>query len=179
MKKYFAVALAVLVGFSACVRLSSGARSRSGPTAMAAIEPLGKGAMKGTFTAREGKNGATQIEMRVEGLKMGMHGTHIHSGGSCGDGGKAAGPHWDPFSTNKHGHPKDPATAHHAADMPGIEVGANGRGVMNFQTTNFKVADLIGKTVVVHENPDNYTDSPANGGSGPRVGCGVIQEKKK
>lgn len=169
------VLIFICLGAVACTKSLIGVTSKKGPVALATIEPLGKNTVKGTFMARENKSGAVTVEIQVEGLVAGRHGAHIHSGGSCGDAGKAAGPHWDPASSNKHGNPKDPATMHHAADMPNIDVDAQGRGTMRFQTTNFKLSDLNGKTIVVHENTDNYMDSPANGGSGARIGCGVIQ----
>jgi len=163
------------LGAVACTKSLIGVTSQKGPVAIATIAPLGENTVKGTFTARENKSGAVTVEIQVEGLTPGKHGSHIHSGGSCADAGKAAGPHWDPNTTNKHGNPKDPATMHHAADMPNIDVDAQGKGTMRFQTTNFKLSDLAGKTLIVHEKTDNYMDSPANGGSGPRIGCGVIQ----
>lgn len=173
------IALPSLLAVTACTKTLSGSKTGGGRKAEAAIEPIGQNTVRGTFTAREGRGGAVSIEMIVQGLTPGRHGTHIHSGGSCGDDGKGAGPHWDPHTTGKHGVPQEPATAHHAADMPNIDVDANGKGSMRFQTTNFKLSDLAGKTVVVHANQDNYTDSPANGGSGGRIGCGVIQLAEK
>jgi Cu-Zn family superoxide dismutase len=35
------------------------------------------------------------------------------------------------------------------------------------------VSELIGRSVVVHADPDDYMSQPA-GNSGKRVGCGVI-----
>ena len=173
------MSFAALLVLAACTKtLEGGASSKSGRSAMAAIEPLGPKPVRGTFTARETRTGAVTIDVKVEGLSAGKHGTHIHTGASCGDAGKAAGPHWDPHNTGKHGDPAISSTTHHAADMPNIEVDASGKGSMHFRTTNFKFNDLIGKTIVVHENPDNYTDSPVNGGSGGRIGCGVIQAAK-
>ena len=36
------------------------------------------------------------------------------------------------------------------------------------------LADIIGKSVVVHKDPDDFKTQPA-GNSGPRVACGVIR----
>jgi Cu-Zn family superoxide dismutase len=33
---------------------------------------------------------------------------------------------------------------------------------------------VVGRAVVVHENPDDYRSQPA-GNSGPRIACGVIK----
>ena len=177
--------ISALISISICLILTgctktlvAGSGSKGGRSAAAMIGPLGQNTVKGTFTARETGSGAVTIDVKVEGLSAGKHGAHIHSGATCGDAGKAAGPHWDPNATGKHGDPATSAMMHHAADMPNIEVGASGKGSMHFRTTNFKLDDLIGKTIIVHETRDNYTDSPANGGSGSRIGCGVIQAAK-
>jgi Cu-Zn family superoxide dismutase len=44
---------------------------------------------------------------------------------------------------------------------------------MCFVTNKFKVEDIIGRTVIIHENPDDYRSQPS-GNAGRRLGCGVI-----
>lgn len=108
------------------------------------------------------------------------HGLHVHSGGSCAattQDGKvvpagAAGPHFDPASTNSH---KGPQGAGHAGDLPNIRILNDGTGIMETTTNRFTLGDLVGKTVILHANADNYTDTPVNGGSGARIACGVIE----
>jgi len=45
---------------------------------------------------------------------------------------------------------------------------------MCFFTNKFNVRDIIGKAVIIHENPDDYRTQPA-GNSGKRIVCGVIR----
>lgn len=45
---------------------------------------------------------------------------------------------------------------------------------MNFFTNRFRASDVIGKTIIIHQNPDDYRTQPA-GNSGNRLACGVIQ----
>ena len=45
---------------------------------------------------------------------------------------------------------------------------------MSFFTNKFKVNDIIGKSVIIHENPDDYRSQPS-GNSGKRLACGVIK----
>lgn len=45
---------------------------------------------------------------------------------------------------------------------------------MTFFTDKFKVRDIIGKSLVIHENPDDYRTQPA-GNSGRKIACGVIK----
>ncbi|MBL1863034.1 superoxide dismutase family protein, partial [Klebsiella pneumoniae] len=44
----------------------------------------------------------------------------------------------------------------------------------SFFTNRFRVADVIGKSVIIHQNPDDYRTQPA-GNAGKRLACGVIQ----
>ena len=101
--------------------------------------------------------------------QIGPHGFHIHEGGSCNIGNPnnpfaSAGEHWNP-TKQPHGN--------HAGDFP-VLFSNNGYARMTFFTNKFKVADIIGKTVIIHESPDDYRTQPA-GASGKRIACGVIR----
>ena len=76
---------------------------------------------------------------------------------------EAAGGHWNP-TNQPHGN--------HAGDFPVI-FSNGGFARMNFFTNKFRVNDVIGKSVVLHLNPDDYRTQPA-GDAGKRVACGVI-----
>ena len=45
---------------------------------------------------------------------------------------------------------------------------------MQFITSAFKVEEVIGKAVIIHQNPDDYRTQPA-GDAEKRLACGVIQ----
>lgn len=45
---------------------------------------------------------------------------------------------------------------------------------MTFFTDKFKVNDIIGKAVIIHESPDDYRTQPA-GDAGKRLACGIIE----
>jgi len=99
---------------------------------------------------------------------IGPHGFHIHEFGNCEAGNPdtpflAAGEHWNP-TNQPHGN--------HAGDFP-VLFSNNGRAVMSFFTNKFKVAQVVGRSVIIHENPDDYRTQPA-GASGKRLACGVI-----
>lgn len=100
---------------------------------------------------------------------IGPHGFHIHQNGCCNvddpkDPFKCAGEHWNP-DNQPHGN--------HAGDFP-VLFSNNGISRMSFFTNRFKVADIIGKSIVIHENPDDYRTQPAEN-SGKRIACGVIE----
>jgi Cu-Zn family superoxide dismutase len=44
---------------------------------------------------------------------------------------------------------------------------------MSFFTNKFKVSDIVGKAIIIHQNPDDYKTQPT-GASGKRIGCGII-----
>lgn len=100
---------------------------------------------------------------------IGPHGFHIHENGDCSVGDpkdpfKAAGEHWNP-DNQPHGN--------HAGDFP-VLFSNDGRAIMSFFTNEFKVADAVGKSIIIHENPDDYRTQPA-GDAGKRLACGLIE----
>jgi Cu-Zn family superoxide dismutase len=113
----------------------------------------------------------------IQGLKPDSEvGFHIHEKGDCSaPDGSSAGAHFNP-TQQQHGHPE--SESHHAGDM--INLRADSSGVAQVDTTargatinSGESTDVIGKAVIVHEGPDDYTSQPS-GNSGSRVACGVI-----
>lgn len=101
---------------------------------------------------------------------VGPHGFHIHEFGTCevgdpNDPFQAAGEHWNPYNEPHGDHP---------GDFP-VLFSNNGYAYMCFFTNEFKVSDIIGKSIIIHKNPDDYRTQPA-GDAGKRLACGVIQE---
>ena len=48
-----------------------------------------------------------------------------------------------------------------------------GNAYLSVKTDRFSVSDVIGRTVVVHSNPDDFHSQPA-GNAGTKIACGVI-----
>ncbi len=95
-------------------------------------------------------------------------GFHIHEGGSCES---SSG---EPFAgTLGHYNPHGCTHPYHSGDMPPL-LNAGGYASMSFLTDRFTVGEIIGKTVVIHSGPDDYTTQPA-GNSGMKIACGVIR----
>jgi len=100
---------------------------------------------------------------------IGPHGFHIHEFGSCEIGDsqdpfQAAGGHWNP-DNQPHGN--------HAGDFP-VLFSNNGRAMMCFFTNKFTSRQVLGKTIIIHQNPDDYRSQPA-GNAGKRLACGLIK----
>ncbi len=123
-----------------------------------------------------------RIRIKVEGLPAGFHGFHVHAVGDCTAPFTSAGGHFNPAGVS---HPN------HAADLPVILVNSDGTGNAQVVTDRFAISDLFdsdGSAVIVHANPDNYANIPADrydpdpdtatlntGDAGGRIACGVIR----
>lgn len=100
---------------------------------------------------------------------IGPFGFHIHEGGDC-----TVGDNEMPFmSAGGHFNPHNQPHGNHAGDFP-VLFSNSGYSRMSFFTDKFRPEDIIGKTVIVHLNPDDYRTDPA-GNSGKRIACGVIK----
>ena len=93
---------------------------------------------------------------------------HIHSGNEC------SGNDTDPFANAKtHYNPQNCNHPYHAGDMPPL-FSCNGYAFSVFLTCRFEINEIIGKTIIVHSNPDDFTSQPS-GNSGIKIACGEIK----
>ncbi len=147
---------------------------RHRPSAFAKIK--GSGAyptIDGTVRFYKTQKGVL-VYIEIQGLpkssdicKKPIFAVHIHSGSSC------SGNETDPFSNAMtHYNPNNCAHPYHSGDMPPI-FSSNGIGFLAFLTDRFTVNEIIGKTVIIHSKPDDFTTQPS-GNSGEKIACGVI-----
>lgn len=99
---------------------------------------------------------------------IGPFGFHIHEYGIC----EITDPDNPFLSAGSHYNPTNQPHGNHAGDFP-VVFSNNGYARMNFFTDKFKPEDIIGKSVLLHQNPDDFRSQPA-GNSGKRMACGVI-----
>lgn len=149
----------------------------AGPSAVALLEPTRGNATAGTVTFEQ-QGSEVMVVARVTGLKPNMeHGFHVHEKGDCSSGdGTSAGGHFNPAGT-----PHGPQHAeHHAGDMPSLKADSSGAAEARFSLTGVSVrsgtAELIGRGVIVHANPDDYKTQPT-GNAGARIACGVVKPR--
>lgn len=89
---------------------------------------------------------------------------HIHTGERCSGVG---------FSeTMGHYAPGGEEHPHHAGDLPTL-LSCRGEAYLAVRTDRFCVRDVIGKTVVIHSDPDDFRSQPS-GNAGSKIACGVI-----
>jgi len=107
------------------------------------------------------------ISVNIKGLPQtgsGFFGFHIHEGNSCTGA--------DFADTGTHYNPANAPHPQHAGDLPPLML-CNGGACQTVATDRFRVADILGKTVVIHSMPDDFTSQPA-GNAGTKLACGVI-----
>jgi len=85
--------------------------------------------------------------------------------------GIAAGQHYDPEGKKSH---KGPKGAGHKGDLPALNASAKGDVNQAVTAPHLKLADVQGRSLVIHEGGDNYSDTPESGGGKGRIACGVI-----
>lgn len=98
------------------------------------------------------------------GSEPGFFAFHIHDGGSCGGEGFA--------QTEGHYNPKKVSHPNHAGDLPPL-MRYHDRAFLVVRTDRFCVREIIGKTVAIHNGPDDFHSQPA-GNAGLKIACGVI-----
>ncbi|PKO83728.1 MAG: superoxide dismutase [Cu-Zn] SodC2 [Betaproteobacteria bacterium HGW-Betaproteobacteria-11] len=144
------------------------------------VDEKGIGAEVGSIVASDSKYGLV-LTPALHGLAPGIHGFHVHQNPSCDakekDGKRipalAAGGHLDPAGTNRHGEPWGEG---HLGDLPPLYVDAAGNASQPVLAPRLKIADLAGRSIVIHAGGDNHSDQPAPlGGGGLRVACGVVK----
>lgn len=146
-----------------------------------AIDATGIGPSLGTIEATDTPQGLT-LTPRLAALPPGQHGFHIHQNPDCGaaakDGqpvaGLAAGGHFDPKGSGRHLGPYQ--ASGHLGDLPALSVGKDGRAVEPLLAPRLKLADIIGRSILIHGGGDNYADEPQPlGGGGARIACGIVK----
>lgn len=147
---------------------------------------------------------ATLVKAQIWGLPRGgteIFGFHVHEGESCcgttphpfdprsaGTDSGAGRFHSTPYRDNRvercssedfkkyargHFNPGDKPHPFHSGDMPPL-LGCDGIAYSIFLTNRFTPDEIVGRTVIIHLNPDDFTTQPS-GNSGEMIACGVIR----
>lgn len=88
---------------------------------------------------------------------------HIHETGDCSDQFSHTGDHYAALPT---AHPM------HSGDLPPL-LGNQGYAWTAFYDKRFRLAEIIGRSIVIHSQPDDFNTQPS-GNAGAKIGCGVI-----
>jgi superoxide dismutase, Cu-Zn family len=179
MKKILGQAVKLVASFSALATISAcsiAPKLTPAATAKAEMQSKSGSQVAGLIKFRQdGKN--LEVEGRISGLKPNQeHGFHIHDKGDCSStDGLSAGGHFNPDNA-AHAHHSN--SAHHAGDLPNLKADASGVATFRMTLPSLSITDgklaVIGRSLIVHLNPDDYTSQPA-GNSGARIGCALIE----
>ena len=173
MKLLSATAIAAAAALlAACAQTPA---AGGGATAVAEMKPTAGNAVAGTVRFEQ-SGSKVVVTAAITGLKPSSeHGFHVHEKGDCSaPDATSAGGHFNPAG-RPHGH--HGKAERHAGDMPNLRADASGTARVTWETDLLSVgsgsADVIGRSVVIHRDPDDYASQPA-GNSGPRLSCGLI-----
>lgn len=153
------------------------APSAAGPrVAVARLEPRSGTEVTGTVTFTE-TDGTVVVTAELENITpAGPRGFHVHEVGDCSaPDATSAGGHFDP-----HGHPHGAPSVgeHHVGDLGNIVARDDGTAsysmTVDFLTVSPGDASVVGRSVVVHAQQDDFETQPT-GDAGGRVACGVIE----
>jgi Cu-Zn family superoxide dismutase len=142
--------------------------------AIATLHPTAGNKVSGNTTFTSVADGV-RIHAEITGLTPGKHGFHVHQFGDCSaTDASSAGGHFNP--TNQP-HAGPDAAARHEGDMGNVEADSSGKAILDYVDRQISLANddksVIGRSVVVHEKPDDLKSQPS-GDSGARIACGVI-----
>lgn len=145
---------------------------RSHPDAAAWIRGNAKtSTLSGVVNFYHTAYGGVLVEAQIFGLpnvdipgSSQFYAIHIHETGDCSDQLQHTGMHYNPTNA---AHPN------HAGDMPPL-LGCQGYAYSVFYDKRFSIPEIIGRSVIIHEKPDDFTSQPA-GNAGEKIGCGEIK----
>lgn len=175
-----AAAMFSLAGTGLAEGTAQGGMAAQMAVQMNVVDAKGVGASIGQVTISETQYGLV-FTPALTGLMPGLHGFHVHENPSCeprDQDGKpvpalAAGGHYDPQGTKRHGLPWGDG---HLGDLPALYVDTGGNAANPVLAPRLKLADVRGRSLMIHAGGDNHSDQPAPlGGGGGRIACGVIQ----
>ena len=101
-----------------------------------------------------------------------VFGFHIHGGNQCtGDINDVFSNAMSHYTSVNCNHPE------HSGDLPPLFAN-HGFAFSVFLTNRFSLRDVIGKTMIIHEKPDDFITQPS-GNAGKKIACGVIKSRKE
>ena len=130
--------------------------------------------INGIVYFKETKNGVL-LTCKINGLPQNtsnctgkFFGFHIHNGTSC------SGNAEDEFANaGTHLNPNNCPHPYHIGDLPPI-IENDGYVYMSILLNKFKIDDILGKVIIIHDSPDDFTSQPS-GNSGKKIACGKIE----
>jgi superoxide dismutase, Cu-Zn family len=171
---------ACTVAFAAATLCAAPPAYAEAPIVLSAVDASGVGPAIGQVRLTITPYGLV-LTPDLIGLPPGLHGFHVHENTGCAASQKdgqivpagAAGGHYDPAHTGRHGTPWGDG---HLGDLPPLYVDASGHANQPVLAPRLTLQDMSGRALVIHAGGDNHADHPAMlGGGGARLYCGVVR----
>ncbi|WP_444678609.1 superoxide dismutase [Cu-Zn] SodC [Halomonas sp. E19] len=134
----------------------------------------------GTITLEDTDHGLL-LTPELREMPPGVYGFHVHENPSCEPGeneqgemtaaGEAGG-HYDPEEADSH---QGPYGDGHLGDLPVLVVDEDGEANLPVLAPRLSLDDVQGRSLMIHQGGDTYSDEPELGGGGARMACGVIE----
>lgn len=119
------------------------------------------------YQKRDGVLVVANVSNMPQRYGSGFFAFHIHEGDNCsGEKFSNTGNHYNPMRVP---HPS------HAGDLPPLLL-CNGGAYLAVKTDRFRVEEIIGRTVVIHGNSDDFRSQPS-GNAGEKIACGIISRR--
>ncbi|WP_291130938.1 superoxide dismutase family protein [Flavobacterium sp. UBA7682] len=142
------------------------------------LEPSSASNAKGTAIFTE-LNKIVSLDVKMQGLKPGIHGIHIHEKADCSaTDASSAGGHWNP-TFKPHG--KWGSISCHKGDIGNLIANEDGNAMLSVDTAEWCIGcgdstkDILGKSLIIHQDADDYVSQPS-GNAGARIACsGIIR----
>jgi len=173
MKKILLTSAFIIAAIIACKSSGDTANSKKLTISM---EAKSGSNVSGDATFTE-TNGKVVLTAKLTGLKPGVHGIHIHEKSDCSAAdGSSAGGHWNP-TFKQHG--KFGEGEYHKGDIGNFAANEDGIATVVFETDQWCIGcndatkNIVGKSLVVHQDPDDFVSQPS-GNAGGRVACTAI-----
>lgn len=149
----------------------------SAPAVEHAVAVLDTKDVKGEVTF-DTEAGGVRVRAKFTELS-GQHGFHIHKAGDLrGEGCKGACDHYHVGAAQNHGGAPNTKGERHTGDLGNVT-----KGAYSYMLHGISVADLLGRSIIVHADKDDLgkgeaPDSLTTGHSGARIACAVIGRAK-
>ena len=164
-----------------CIATSAGAAENAIEVPVNSISADGIGKQVGTLTIAA-VNGGVSFTPDRRGFGQGSHAFHVHEKPDCGPGvsngrqvaGLAAGAHYNGASS------RDGMAGHGQmviamrGDLPELMATADGSMTKAVVKKDLTLAELHGRSVMIHEYGEQPSDPAKPRGGGARVACAVI-----
>lgn len=151
----------------------------SQPALSCQLQPTKGSKVQGTVTfAGKYQNGICGVWIRaqISSLTKGEHGFHIHTYGDLRRAnGNLAGPHFaSPGSSSSRIHGFPDTKRRHWGDLGNVRAWGGGNAAYQRFDSIIRISDIVGRSVIVHANPDLGPDYQPSGDSGRRQAHCII-----